>query len=182
LQINYYAYVEDWVLNMTPSVGWHTLSIQVDYNNVVSESNENDNVWSYQFYWNPSQQKLYVPFITNNKFFEGPFELEPNNKYHQANGSIRSGKNYQGYPDDSDDYFYFITESSGPITVNLSNHTGTGVQLLLYYNSIDNRVGLDNTAPYAINYSGAPGIYYVRIYAAGGYNSSNPYTLQVTYP
>ena len=182
LLINYYAYVTDWALNVTPSVGWHTLKLQVDYYNEVSESNENDNVWSYQFYWSPTQLRIYLPYISTNKFFEGPFEQEPNNKYHLANGPLRSGKNYQGYPDDSDDYFSFIAETSGAITINLTNHTGTGVQLLLYQNSIDNRVGLDNTAPYAINYSGAPGIYFVRIYTASGYNSTTPYTLQVTYP
>ena len=41
---------------------------------------------------------------------------------------------------------------------------------------------IDNTAPYGITYDGQPGLYYLRIYTASGYNSTSPYTLQVTYP
>jgi hypothetical protein len=178
---DYYVYVNDWVLNTTPSIGWHTLKIEADSNYNVMESNENDNAWSYQFYWNPTHRSTYLPFVSTKTFFEGPFELEPNNKS-TPNGPIRSGQDYQGYPDDADDYFSFITTASGTITVNVTGHTGTGVQVLLYFNSIENRVGLDNAAPYKITYNGAAGMYYVRIYTAGGYNSTTPYTLRVTYP
>ncbi len=116
LKIDYYAYVTDWVMIPTPSIGWHTLRIETDYNKVIAESNENDNVWSYDFYWNPTQQKFYLPFVTRLKpVFEGPFEVEPNDKYTQANGPINSGQNYQGYPDDANDYFSFTTGATGDI-------------------------------------------------------------------
>ena len=132
LKINYYAFVEDWVLNMIPSVGWHTLRLEADYYRAVAESNENDNTWRYEFYWNPTQRKIYLPFLTTLKtFFEGPSELEPNSKYNQANGALISNRVYSGLSNDSDDYFYFTTIASGTIQVNLSGHTGQGVQLLL---------------------------------------------------
>jgi hypothetical protein len=186
---DYYAFIKDWVLNITPSVGWHTLSIQVDYYNTVIESNENDNIWSYQFYWNPTQRKIYLPFVSRLKpVFEGPFELEPNNKYTQANGPINSGQNYQGYPDDANDYFSFTTGTTGDIAINLSNHIGSGVQVILYYQSTDQRVEPvcqkpDGGTTCAITYPSRPGgLYYLRIYSVSGYNNTTPYTLRVTYP
>ena len=47
------AYVEDWVLNMTPAPGWHNLKIVTDVNDDVNETNEMDNTWSADFYWHP---------------------------------------------------------------------------------------------------------------------------------
>jgi hypothetical protein len=184
LQNDWYVFIKDWILTTTPSVGWHTLKIEADSNQNVMESNENDNVWSYQFYWNPTQRFVYLPFVTkapSQTFFEGPFEVEENDKYYQANGPIRSGKDYQGYPDDEKDYFSFVTNAAGVITVTLNNHTGTGVQVLLFDQNIT-MVQVDNTAPYQITYNGPPGTYFVQIYAAGGYNSTTKYTLRVTYP
>jgi hypothetical protein len=43
--------IEDWVLNMTPSPGWHNLKIITDVNDDVAESDETDNTWSDDFYW-----------------------------------------------------------------------------------------------------------------------------------
>lgn len=51
---NYYAYIEDWALNIVPSVGAHTLKIVTDVDNVVAESNESDNVWAQTFTWSTS--------------------------------------------------------------------------------------------------------------------------------
>ena len=51
LDQGWYASVEDWVLNMTPTQGWHTLKIVTDVYNDVNESNESDNEWQYDFYW-----------------------------------------------------------------------------------------------------------------------------------
>ncbi len=194
LEINWYLYLTDWVINITPSIGWHTLKIKADYlegvdNGKVQESNENDNIWSYDFYWNPSQRYTYLPFVSfrTKTFFEGPFELEPNNKYTQANGPIRSGQDYQGYPDDVNDYFSFTTGTTGDIAINLSNHTGNGVQVILYYQSTAQRVDPvcqkpDGGTSCVITYPARPGgLYYLRIYTVSNFNTT-PYTLRVTYP
>jgi putative hemolysin len=51
LSQGYYAYVEDWILNVTPTQGWHNLEICTDVYNDVDESNEYDNCWDHDFYW-----------------------------------------------------------------------------------------------------------------------------------
>ena len=52
LQVDYYAYIEDYT--NTLSSGNHTLKIITDYYGVVDESNEDDNEYSRQFYWESS--------------------------------------------------------------------------------------------------------------------------------
>jgi hypothetical protein len=188
LLIDYYVFYTDWKMNPPPSIGWHTLRIEADYYKEVSESNENDNVWSYDFYWNPPRY-TYLPFVSYKMktFFEGPFELEPNNTYTQANGPIRSGQDYQGYPDDVNDYFSFTTGTTGDIAINLSNHTGNGVQVILYYQSTAHREEPpcqkpDGGTSCVITYPARPGgSYYLQIYTVSNFNTT-PYTLRVTYP
>jgi hypothetical protein len=108
--------------------------------------------------------------------------VEPNNSYLQANGPLRSGRDYYGYPNDEKDYFSIYLRTGGTITIDLTNHTGQGVQLQLFYQSTNNRVDYDLDAPYHITYTGPAGWYYIYIYTAGGYNTTTPYTLRVTYP
>lgn len=188
LEINKYAILEDWVLNITPSVGWHSLRFEIDYNQAVAESNESDNVWRYDFYWNPDLGKIYLPFISTLKtFFEGPSELEPNNKYTLANGALISNRVYSGNSNDSDDYFYFTTTASGMIQVDLSGHTGQGVQMLLYYQTVDaghvqQCIKVPGTTSCTINHNGEPGTYYVRIYTGLIPYTNETYSLQVIYP
>jgi len=59
----YYAYVEDWILNLSPTVGWHTLKIVSDVYNDVTESNESDNEWSHNFYWDASPSAVGLIFL-----------------------------------------------------------------------------------------------------------------------
>jgi len=54
--------------------------------------------------------------------------------------------------------------------------------LQLFYQTPGNVVAYDLNPPYHIDYNGQPGLYYIYIYTAGGYNSTTPYTLRVTYP
>ncbi|MBN1920441.1 MAG: hypothetical protein JW892_04305, partial [Anaerolineae bacterium] len=116
------------------------------------------------------------------RYFEGPWEFEPNNTYLQANGPLIPGQDYWGYPNDEKDYFSVYVRNSGTLTINLTDHTGAAVQVQLFYQGIDNRVAFDTESPYTITYNGQPGWYYVYIYTGGGYDSTTPYTLRVTYP
>ena len=130
---------------------------------------------------------IYLPVIYQNyiPYFEGAFEQEPNNTSAQANGLLHSGKAYQGYPNDNNDYFSFRTSKTGLITLNVNGHTAQGVQVLLYYQAatIENRIIIDNEPPYQIDIPNAsPGIYYLQIYAVSGFNNSTPYTLTATFP
>ncbi len=54
------AFIEDWVLNTTPTAGWHNLKIVTDVNDDVEESDETDNTWSNDFYWIPPFPDIHV--------------------------------------------------------------------------------------------------------------------------
>jgi hypothetical protein len=127
---------------------------------------------------------IYLPLVLRDyiAYFEGPWEQEPNNNALQANGPLRSGRDYYGYPNDDKDYFSIYMRTGGTITIDLTNHTGQGVQLQLFYQTPGNVVEYDLTPPYHITYTGPAGWYYIYIYTANGYNSTTPYTLRVTYP
>jgi len=128
--------------------------------------------------------RAYLPLTLRDylQYFDGPWEAEPNNTYLQANGPLISGRDYRGYPDDERDYFSVYIRKPGPLTIDLTDHTGQAVQLQLFYQGIDNRVAFDTAPPYTITYDGQPGWYYIYIYTGGGHNSTTPYTLRVTYP
>ncbi len=127
---------------------------------------------------------VYVPLVSRNHvtYFEGPFEVEPNNSAAEANGPLRSGRDYNGYPNDARDYFSIYLSAPGQINITLNNHTGGNVQLQLFYQTTSNVAAFDLSAPYAITYNGAAGWYYIYIFTGSNYNSTTPYTLRVTYP
>jgi hypothetical protein len=127
---------------------------------------------------------LHLPLVLKNSFnfFAGPFEAEPNNSTTEANGPLRSGQDYLGYPNDAKDYFSFITSNTGPITITLTNDVGGNVQLQLFYQTAGNMVKYVTSAPYVINYTGAAGTYYIYLSTGSNYNGTIPYTLRVTYP
>ena len=130
--------------------------------------------------------RTYIPLVPkqHTNYFEGPWEQEDNDSYLQANGPVRSGRDYYGYPDDQKDYYSVYLRSPGAITIDVINHAGQGVQLWLFYQSVANGVADDRslTSPYQIQYSGAEGWYYVYIYTESGHNSDTAYTLRVEYP
>lgn len=98
----------------------------------------------------------------------------------KSNGPLCFGRQYQGRPDDANDYFYFDFGSPGPITVDLTNHVGQGLQLLLYYGVNANPIAQDIEPPYHIELpNGQDGRHYVRIYSTGGYAQSPLYQLTV---
>jgi hypothetical protein len=130
--------------------------------------------------------QVYLPLALRDyvTYFAGPWEVEPNDSYLQANGPLMAGRTYSGYPNDRKDYFSLYVRQPGEITVELAGHTGQGVQLQLFYQGIDNRVGFElvSSGQATIEHTGPAGWYYVYIFTESGYNSSTPYTLQASYP
>ncbi|MBN1920197.1 MAG: hypothetical protein JW892_03050, partial [Anaerolineae bacterium] len=128
----------------------------------------------------------FLPLVLRDyvRYFEGPWEVEPNNTYLQANGPLISSLDYRGYPNDERDYFSVYLRQPGSITIDLTGHTGQGLQLHLFYGppQVGGSVRHDYEPPYQIIYNGQAGWYYIYIYTTGGYNSTTPYTLRVTYP
>lgn len=128
---------------------------------------------------------LYLPMTmrTLPLFFEGPWEQEDNDFASQANGPIRLNRDYFGYPDDQSDFFSFRLDASGSFNVDLSNHTGEGTQLQIFYESTDQLVAYKTTEPFHIEMEGQPpGLYYVFILTKSEFNSENAYTLNVSVP
>ncbi|MCP4544553.1 MAG: hypothetical protein GY832_46180 [Chloroflexi bacterium] len=110
------------------------------------------------------------------------WEAEDNDTTLDVNGPLCSGLEYYGYPDDREDYFSIYLETGGDITIDLTDHTGQGVQLQLHYQSVPNMVEWAWHSPYHIEHAGSAGWYYIRIFTESGYNNVTPYTLQVTFP
>ena len=127
---------------------------------------------------------IYLPLAMKGytSFFEGPWEVEPNDSYLQANGPLHPGRDYYGYPNDQRDFFGIYVRTGGDIIVDLSNHTGQGVQLQLFYQSVGNLLTYVYEPPYHIEYPGLAGWYYIHIYTESGYNQATPYTLRATFP
>lgn len=118
-------------------------------------------------------------------YFEGPWEVEPNNSYIEANGRLRSARDYYGYPNDLKDYFSIELLEAGTITIDLENYPDSlQGQLQLFYQAatIENRKQIDAEAPYHIEYTGPAGWYYIYINTGAIPEDKPRYTLRVTYP
>jgi hypothetical protein len=115
-------------------------------------------------------------------YFEGPWELEDNDSYQQANGPLRLARDYYGYPDDQKDFFSIYLPSPGQLSIDVTNHSGSGVQLQLFNGSVDNRVCFDPELPLHCEYTGQAGWYYVFIYTESGFNTHTAYTLRAEFP
>lgn len=132
----------------------------------------------------PGDILAFIPVLSREKinYFEGPWEKEDNDSYLKANGPIRSNRNYFGYPNDQKDYFSIYMQKSGSITVDVTNHSGSGVQLQIFFNNVTNRVCFDPSAPHHCKLNGQPGYYYVYIFTESGFNNNTAYTLFTTFP
>ncbi len=140
--------------------------------------NEEGRVYVYQS--SDGEHLVYLPTVSRevSSYFEGPWEQEPNNTFSQANGPLRSGQDYFGYPDQYD-LFSIRLYTGGVITVDLADHSGQGVSLALYDQS---QQLVDQETPTHLEYTAQPGLYYVYIYTASGHNNNIRYILRVTYP
>jgi hypothetical protein len=111
------------------------------------------------------------------------WETEPNNALPQANGGLISDLAIYALPDDPDDFFAFIAPGKGTVTVRMEGMADQSARLMLYYDNIGNLVASDTTAPYMVSTGGsAPaGVYYIRVFAQGGFSAATPYYLIPTF-
>jgi hypothetical protein len=116
---------------------------------------------------------------SNVQSVEVRWEQEPNYPLAQANGPLRSGLDYYGYPNDNNDYFFFQVGSRGQLTIDLTNHTGLGLQMVVR-TSTGALVTQVNTPPYHLVRTVDPGRYYIQIFSTGGFNTT-PYTLRAVF-
>jgi hypothetical protein len=144
----------------------------------------------------PPAEQVFLPLIADNLCgsFAGPFEIEPNNVYTEANGPLCLGNNIQGNPDNNAggpsaedrDWFNFHWDGTGTLTVDVTNYLADA-QVLLYHESDTStfldRDFLQGDGHYTINYSGGmgAGTYYVQLFAPNGHPTGNgDYNLIVT--
>jgi hypothetical protein len=138
------------------------------------------------------QTIIYVPLIFRNytSFFEGPWEVEDNDSFSQANGPLLPGKNYYGFHDDTSDYFSVYMRNAGLIKISLNSEHGKTdpnghpvIQTQLFYSSTSNLIDYQFGPSAHIEHNGQPGWYYVRVFTVLEYlDSEKQYTLNVTYP
>lgn len=100
--------------------------------------------------------------------FSGPYEWEPNNKPAEAVGPLCASGTFKGYPNDKIDYFTFDTIATGNISVTVNDHFGLGVQLHLYFQTVNSTpVALDLSEKDGLHIEhldAQPGRYYILIY------------------
>lgn len=151
---------------------------------VKASNTGGDSLWSNKQSVSVESWDVYLPLAMKEfmTYFEGPWEVEPNDSYQQANGPLRSGRDYYGYPNDPKDFFSIYVRTGGDVIIDLSNHTGQGVQLQLFYQSVSNQVEWVYAPPYHIEHTGLAGWYYIYVYTESGYNETTPYTIQATFP
>jgi uncharacterized repeat protein (TIGR01451 family) len=105
-----------------------------------------------------------------------------NDSRSKANGPLISGEYYCGYPDDKFDYFKIRPDATGQVTMKLDNHTGTNVNLILYYGFDKKPVCSDNIGPtYEKTCPVIPGTYYICIRTDQDHNRDTPYRLRATF-
>jgi len=156
-----------------------SLAVGPDGNPVVAwvDSSDNDG----EIYLRRYAPKLaYVPLAVVLSCWPGPNEIEPNGNGAQANGPLCPGRTYSGAPEERFDVF-FLDAAGGHITIEMANHTGTGVQLQLHHEQITpNPMAIDYTAAdgYRIQVTNAPvGRYYIVISTAIPNGGATRYTL-----
>ena len=128
-------------------------------------------------------KRAVMPFILYGlSGFLGPLEIEPNNSTAEANGPILLNRNYQGYPNDLSDYYYFVLNTARTVTITLADITGKDPQLQLR-DANNNLVDIDTAPPYSLSRPNqAAGRYYVRVVVVANNNNSVLYTLRVNAP
>jgi hypothetical protein len=123
-------------------------------------------------------------------YFEGPEEVEPNNilNISQANGPLRSGRQYfGGFPTTSDqfDIFYIVLADRGDIQVELKDiPAGRDYNLYLYTPNADLKGysgSLQNSDEFIRSSNLDKGVYFIVIHFAEGTPTSAKYRLSTIY-
>lgn len=99
---------DDWA-EMIPTPGWHTVTLIVDPENVIDESDESNNVWEGTFYWSPS-----APFFDD---LESSFyDWSATGLWHKVDASSSYQKSVSGVSS-----WWYGQESNGTFDTGASN-------------------------------------------------------------
>jgi hypothetical protein len=111
---------------------------------------------------------------------------EENDSYSTAYGPLLSWNAHQAFPDDENDYYYFVLPSARTVDIVVSNFapTSSNGDLIIRDEALQLKAsfGLPGQTVMRIDdLALAAGKYYVHVYTASNYSNSQLYTLQVTY-
>jgi hypothetical protein len=143
----------------------------------------------------PPPCKVYIPVTLKNylAYFDGPWEVEPNNTTGQANGPLRSGQAYRGYPGqifnnrrDSTDYFSIDLKTTGTIRATVTDFHATG-DLVVRDSSGAQKARWGGAGGTTMNVTATglpPAWYYIQVYVdiSKTVDSTIAYTLTTTFP
>lgn len=140
----------------------------------------------YPGFWGPDgaarEHLVYLPF-TARAYSTGL--CEPNDSPAEAYGPLVSGVAQPSYPDDTEDWFYVEAATAGNLTAVVTNYSAEG-NLLVYaegdYAYPIAQWGQGGSTMTAGPVGVDPGRYYVRVYTAGDFGTTQLYELVVTYP
>lgn len=140
----------------------------------------------------PTAHNIYLPMVARNLISYAP-PCGPGNNYcedydswQNPYGPLESDVSYSAYPNDANDYYYFVLRNTGAVTVRVTNYQAEG-QVLVRDEALEEKgkaveqAGGDGIMEVSIS-SLPSGKYYIQLYTAPGHeNSSDLYTLRVTY-
>jgi hypothetical protein len=133
---------------------------------------------------------VYMPAIFGRDIYlAGSTEIEPNNSFAQANGSLLSNFEYEAVTDDLDDFFYFVSGESGELKIVVTDLTVSNGHVNLY------KEGEGGGSPVLLQSSDTipnieiseeridPGKYYVVVHVSptNSLRQTTTYSLTVTY-
>jgi hypothetical protein len=132
-----------------------------------------------------------LPFVARAWIGDQEDDYEENDSWLQAYGPLSSGQTNQAYPNDTEDYYYFQLSAPATVSVNVENFvpTSSNGTVALYGpvtgNELGEQIAYYGTPGHSSMSLGphplGPGKYYVRVYTANGFSTTQPYALRITY-
>jgi uncharacterized membrane protein len=191
--------IENWDIDGDYDVCWDSVDYATYYVLKENETEIENFITETCFYFHKEKMASYEYRVkacncnqcsefSSSKEMEPWCEQESNNSGGDANGPLASNKVYYGRPNDPEDHFWFEPTIKGQIKITLTNYTGSGGWLLLYYK--DYHVPADGSCKIKPGENQClisdlgnrpPDIYYVRVYTDLDFNDS-PYRLQLEFP
>ena len=133
---------------------------------------------------------VYLPVVLRNYRIWDAY-YEENDHWLDAYGPLASGKAYLAYPNDVEDYYYFVLSATATLNVSVTDFapTSSNGTVMLYGPATGSERGnlIDYYGPPGDSsmslgpHSLGPGKYYVRVNTAKGHSTTQPYRLTVTY-
>ena len=127
--------------------------------------------------------RTYLP-LTLRDYFINPYE--DYDSWRTAYGPLVFGTQYQAYPDDGSDYYYFELNTTQSVTILLQNYQATGDLILYKHRTSDEPERVASWGQGGSRMTIGPRTlearkYYVRVYTTADHNTTTLYTLTVTH-